>query len=258
MKKGSCIVVLFLFISIFLIGSVDAQGINDGLRRGSFGIAEIAVNAFGPFFSALFGGGDDLLFEKVMLFFIITSIIFMTIRKMDIFKENRAIIFIVTMSVSILATRFFTFSEFLVNTVLLPYGVLGVSLSAFLPLLIGFAFIHSFESGVLRKAFWIFFVVVFWAMWELRYADVGTVSWIYFWSAVLSLLFFLFDGTIRRALVREQMKSIAADNMEDFAVKVRRELERLRENYSKGFVSENHYNKVRRRLEKQLNSITKW
>jgi len=195
--KRSYVGALLCFASIFLINGVNAQWINERLERGSFGIAQFAVSAFGPFFSALFGGPQGYLFEKVMLFFIITSIIYMVVRDMDVFKGNRAIVLIVTFSVSILATRFFMISDFLINTVLLPYSILGVALSAFLPLLIGFVFIHNFKSGFLRKSFWIFFIVVFAAMWDLRYVEVGGISWIYFWSAALSLIFFLFDGTIR-------------------------------------------------------------
>jgi hypothetical protein len=258
MKKESCVIVLLCLVSVFLIGMVDAQGISDGLARGSFGIAEIAVSAFGPFFAALLGGDAEYLFEKVMLFFIIISIVYMTVRKMDVFRDNSAIIFIVTFAVSILATRFFMISDLLVNTVLLPYSVLGVALSAFLPLLIGFAFIHNFDSGFLRKAFWIFFIVVFVAMWDLRYTEVGGISWIYFWSAILSLLFFLFDGTIRRAMIREELKTVAADNQEDFARTLRRELKRLQRDFSEGVVSEKHYERTKRKLERQLKKVMKW
>lgn len=258
--RRSYVGVLLCFIGSFLIGEVSAQGINEELHRGSFGIARFAVSAFGPFFTALFGGDKAYLFEKVMLFFIITSIVFMVVRKMDVFRDNRAIILIVTLSVSILATRFFMISDFLVNTVLLPYSVLGVALSAFLPLMIGFAFIHQAapDSGFLRRAFWIFFIVVFAAMWGLRYADVGVVSWIYFWSAFLSLLFFLFDGTIRRAMINEQLKTVNANNQEEFARQLRQELRELRESYTAGDTSEQHYEKAKRKLEKQLRNVMRW
>ena len=163
MEKKSFIILL---LSVLSFGLVRAQDLGDSLFRGSSGIVNIAVSAFGPFFSALLGGSPEYLFEQIMLFFIITSIIYMVIRTMPLFKDNGKIIFIVTMSVSLLSTRFFMISDFLVETVLLPYSVLGVTLTAFLPLIIGFFFIHQVgaNSGFLRKTFWVFFIVVFFAI----------------------------------------------------------------------------------------------
>ncbi len=257
MKRNWCANKLLLAI-MFCSSFVKGQDLTDGLARGSLGLAEIVISAFGPFFSALLGGSTQYLFEKIMLFFIIVSIVYMVIRKMPIFKDNGAIVLIVTLSISLLSTRFFMFSDFLINTVILPYSVLGVVLSSFLPLLIGFFFIHQFPEGFLRKSFLIFFIVVFFAMWDLRYNEVGGFAWIYFWSAIISLTFFLFDGTIRRAMIREQMKTVAADNHEAFAGKIREEMAKLETAYAASYITESYYERTKRKLSKQLHDVLKF
>jgi hypothetical protein len=204
-----------LLASILAIALSSAQSTFGGsLARGSATLPQLFIDLFGPFFTILLGGQDGLLFEKVLLFLIITSLIYMVVKNMAIFGNNNAIITIVTFSISILSTRFMSGSD-LIYTILLPYGVLGVSLSAFLPLVIAFAFIYSgkdgksnIDSGFMRRIFWILFTVIFFAMWSIRYEDVGGVSWIYFWSAVFSFLLFLFDGSIRRAIVKARYEQI--------------------------------------------------
>jgi len=253
MEKKSFVILL---LSILSFGFVRAQDLGDSLSRGSSGIVNIAVSAFGPFFAALLGGSPEYLFEQIMLFFIIISIVYMVIRTMPLFKGNGRIIFIVTMSVSLLSTRFFMISDFLIETVLLPYSVLGVTLTAFLPLIIGFFFIHQFPEGFLRKAFWIFFIVVFFAMWDLRYSEVGGISWIYFWSAIISLLFFLFDGTIRRAMLREKQNKVNLEAQEKHAAHLRkrlRELARDKEDWSP-----DAYEREKRKITKDLARVFKY
>jgi hypothetical protein len=259
MKRNWCIVISCLVI-LFVIGLVNAQDVTGSIARGSSGLADIIVAAFGPFFAALFGGDSSILFEKILIFLVIISIVYMVIRKMPVFQENGAIIFIVTISVSLLATRFFVYSDnAIVWSVILPYSVLGVTLSAFLPLIIGFFFIHQAagNSAFIRKMFWIFFIVVFIAMWDLRYDEVGGFAWVYFWSAIVSLLFFLFDGTIRRAMIKSQMDATGDTTRENFARRIRRELGELETDKTRGYVTDSQYNRMKRDLSKQLKNLAK-
>lgn len=245
-----------IIASIFVVPFVFAQGFGT-VAQGSFGAAQLISSLFGPFFQALLGGDSYLLFERILLFFILLSSIYMVVNKMDIFNSNKAIVFIVTISVSLLAIRFTKITE-LVYTVILPYSVLGVAITAFLPLILGFFFIHNAsESSFIRKSFWIFFIVVFFVMWDLNYATSGPVSWIYFWSAIISALFFLFDGTIRRAMVRSRMKAAGETTADAYAIKIRRELTQLKSDYTAGHVTDRVYKKIKRRLNNQLEELLK-
>jgi hypothetical protein len=181
----------------------------------------------------------------------------MTVKQMDILNKNKWIVLIVTFAVATLATRFIMLSD-VIYTVLLPYGALGIALSAFLPLIMGFVFIQQFDSGVLRKMFWSLFLITFLAMWDLHYNDAGAFSWIYFWSAVAALGLMLMDGTIRRALLKQKMRDMNIDSMKEFSTHIRRELRENEQDRTDGIISQSQYLKKKNRLNAQLNQILKY
>jgi len=96
-----------------------------------------------------------------------------------------------------------------VQTLLLPYNALGLSLAAFLPLAIYFIFLEVIFMGekykTVRKSGWILIFVVFVFLWFSRAPELATASgyyasWVYPITALLCLIFFWFDGTIQKWL----------------------------------------------------------
>ena len=215
-------------------------------------------NNAGPIFGIFLGGNGELLFERVLLFFILLSFITAALTKIPLFKDKTGAIAIISLAVSILATRFLSTSEIIQN-ILTPYGVLGIVLTSAIPLVIFFFFATSFDSGVLRRILWVFFSVVFFGIWNSRQTEVGELSWVYLTTGVIALVFMVADGTIRRIMVREKMKQMNAENVEEYARKVRNQLYELEQDYTqKHSISEDFYKREKRRLEKHLKQIHKF
>jgi len=194
MKKEKLILItLFTILLISPLALAQNYFIDNSIEA----IKQNGASIFGPIFGH--DSMDEFLFAKVLLFFLLFSVIFMTLKKIKIFTHNQVIISVVAIIVSILAVRFLKENE-LVNAILLPYGSLGAAISIYLPLLIFFFFVHtSVESGFGRKAGWFIYGLVFLVFWMSReYNDMGVANWLYglgFGFAVISLFF---DSSIHK------------------------------------------------------------
>lgn len=247
-----------LSISTLLISFItlaSAQGsISSGLSGGMRNLVYTIENLFRPFFTVLLGGDDGFLFERVMFFMIVIAIVYIITSRMPVFDEKKAIIWIITLSVSILSTRYLVESS-LVQSMLLPYSALGISLTAALPMLIYFAFVQSFEnSATIRKMLWIFFITIFFGIWAARYQEVGEFAWIYLITALLALIFLLADGTIRRVILRQQQAEWDADSKEDHLVKLRKERDLIVRNHDK-YTNETRFKRALRKIDKVIEEV---
>jgi len=125
--------------------------------------------------------------------------------------------------VAILSVRYL--SSDLINTILMPYSTFGVVISAALPFVLYFFFVEKSlgapKSPALRRAAWIFFGVVFLAIWVMRQdvADKSNaiVSVIYPLTALLSIIMALIDGTIQnffnRARIARSKEQVRGKNL---------------------------------------------
>lgn len=253
--------VLGIFVLMFLILSpLIASAQYYGYSRFYGGVDTTfswIENNVGPAFGYVLGGTGDLLFERILLFFVLLALVFIILSRMKLFKENYAVIWIITLAVSLLATRFLS-DYSLVQNVLLPYSILGVALTAAIPFIIYFFFVQSFEdSSTLRKILWVFFIVVFLGLWGDRQSELGQLSYIYILTGLVALVCLLADGTIRRALWRDRMKQQGYNQKQDFVRGIRRQLADLEKDKKDGVVGDDYYYKMKRDLNKQMKSLYK-
>jgi len=201
MKKE---IIIFAFLVISLIGLVSAyNGWGGGWGGGGapLSTAEGMIYdsitwfqiVFGPYIEALFGPG--YLLEKLALLLVLLSFIYIAVSRIPPLAKNRSVVWIITISVSLLATRFFSDIE-LFRAVLVPYEIYGVVVASILPLILYFFFIESFDSHFIRKIGWIAFIVIFFGLWFIRMEELGSIAWIYFAVAIISLIVFMFDKAI--------------------------------------------------------------
>jgi hypothetical protein len=265
-KKG----LLVLFLALFVLSSfiVSAQYYSSYSSYGSgffggmgyyasYGPVWLEQNV-GQYFAWFLGGTGDYLFERILLFFILIAFLFVIIKRIPFFKNNLGANIVVTIAISLLISRFFGDTEYL-KTVLAPYTVLGIALSAVIPLVIYFFFVESFESSTLRKILWIFFIVVFFGIWSTRAPDLGQAAYIYLLTGIVALVLLFADGTIRRIMWKERMGQMSAKTTEDAARQINDQLYKLHEDFDKKhIIDEEYYNKERRRLQKSLKSLRKW
>ena len=169
--------------------------------EGAQGFIIIIQEIFGTFFAAIFGT-SELIFEKVLFLLILIAFVYVVIKRFPAFEDNPAIVWIITLSVAILSTRFMTDFSW-VQAVLLPYGVLGVTLLSLIPFIIFFYYVEfSIDSEFLRRIVWTLYAVVFVGLWWSRYPIIGQPAWIFFATAVIAILMMLLDGTIRGYFIR--------------------------------------------------------
>ena len=223
------------------------------------GLLEKGFEFIQPVLEALFGAPMNIdtsapvssdYIARIMFFLIVFSIVYLAVLKIPFFNQNDAIRWIVTIGVTVLATRWLASDAggSLVQTLLLPYDALGLSLAAFLPLIIYFFFIEiGIDNITLRKSAWIFFFVVFVFLWISRADELVTAAsnyagMVYPISAVLCLVFFWFDGTIQKWLAKVSGNKLTRTHNKSVQLTIRKKMKDIKDLYdSEGDAYESHF-----------------
>ncbi len=157
------------------------------------------------------GEAPEMFLAKILLAIIIFSIVWMALKKIAFFRDNDWSLWTVGIAVSLLAIRWLG-DESIINTIILPYSALGVALTAGIPFVVYFLVVKDFTK-TMRKLAWVFFIVIFVALWIMRSGDkaveagsiggsIGPFAWIYLAAAGLGLAVLLFDGTIQKIMMK--------------------------------------------------------
>jgi hypothetical protein len=202
--------VVFLFASVIItilptIVAFSHYGFQVDFRQGSENVINFLVNVFEPFLIFLFGGYDYsglLIFEKFLIFLLIASMVFISLKQINVFDEQRKILALLSIIVPLLAVRFINIVW--INTILIQYQLLGIALTAILPFIVYLFFLQSFDSSVIRKIGWIFFIMVYFGLWATT--QTPNYAQLYFWTMIVAFLFLLLDGTIHQALARARLR----------------------------------------------------
>ncbi|MFH1521768.1 MAG: hypothetical protein ABIF18_02305 [archaeon] len=204
MKKALGIFILGIFIISMGAGIVSAgpvEQINSVIK----GIYDV----FEPLLSIVIGDtqdSTDFFLVKVLFLIIIFAVVWKSLEKISFFSESEWVLWIVSIAVSIISVRWFGDME-VVNSVLLPYSALGITLAAGIPFVLYFLVVENFKK-TMRKVSWIFFIVVFIGLWFSRAGEVvnstavggnvGGFAYIYLITAGVAFLVLMFDGTIQK------------------------------------------------------------
>ena len=221
MKKLVVFVILSLLILPIFVSAQNtiASETLSGVRSiASF--IESFVDEVKPLVFLLVGGsgGDsalnsNYLFAKFLFLILLISVIWIPVKTLPFVGETRnGLAFTISLIVSLLSVRFL--SEQIISTILLPYTVIGISITAFLPLVMYFVWIEKglvgTEYRVIRKAAWIFALVVFVSLYFVRLPLLNppVFAIVYLIAGVLCLLFFFFDKTIQKAFIRSKYEGL--------------------------------------------------
>jgi len=141
------------------------------------------------------------------LFIIIFAVVFMSLKRVEIFKKSRPILLIVSLCVSILSVRYLKETD-IIRAILIPYGALGGAIAVFLPLLIFFVFLHTLDIGGFgRRAGWFIYFIIFVLLWGSS-PYIGGANWIYIAGLVFIILSFIFDKSVHRYFVLGDFRNI--------------------------------------------------
>lgn len=194
---------LLIFVSmLFSITFVSARPISSFLDEVVLEMEPILSFILGDV-----GGGGEILFIKFLAFLLILAVSIAALRRVPQIGDQEGIVKILAIIIALLAARYLTTEE-LINLIWLPYGVLGIALSSFLPLIIYFFFIEGMDSAALRKIGWGVFAAIYLGLTMAKYDDFvfGPEWWqnyafIYLAVVIISLIMLLFDKRIYNAIL---------------------------------------------------------
>jgi hypothetical protein len=217
----------FLTKTISLVSAADGNAFDPNgylsVNPDRFVVAfmEWIKSTFGVFFAAILGVNDsnyEFLFGKILIFFLLFAVIFLVLKRIDLFKANRPVLVLVTSIVSILAVRYMQESDFITG-VLLPYGALGGAITMLLPLIIFSAFVQtSIQGSMFRRVAWCVYGAVFFTFWVMRYDQMNpSGNLVYYLGIGFIILNVLFDKQIRAILERSGIEK-AMQTIDDRAL----------------------------------------
>lgn len=263
---------LGIFVSILLISfvsaAVDLSVVTDFLRETATALKPIFQYTIGDP-----GGSDDIFVVKVLLFILMIAVVYLAAEKVPGINSNSFVLWLVTIIISMLGARFLSSKE-LVETVWLPSGVVGITLASFLPFLVFFFFIESFQGHrVVRRVGWILYCVLFAVIAAVRWPETSVqsgalagwnLSWIYIVTAVLALLSFYFDGTIQKYFAKSGAQKAIAQHILDAIRDKKVKLIEAFNNYKLGAygpmgtpAAKKAYDADVKRLEKEIEDLAK-
>ncbi len=179
---------------------------------------------------------DEFLFAKLILFTIILLVVYTVISQNSIFGgvgKNKAIQWIISIAISILGIRYLP--DTFVQAIMLQYGALAVGITVFLPLMIYFFFIHQSGVGPFgRKIAWLVYITGFFALWSLRYEDLGEANWIYWIAIGFIIICLMFDKKIHEYFGMSSIRKIRAGMKSENRVEALRRLRLLEQDYTDG------------------------
>lgn len=195
-KAGFVIPLLGLFFISFVSASSLPYQVAYVVQDGIYTAQEF----FRPILEALIGGysSPEFLFVKTLLLLLVFIMARYGLENMPKLGENKPLVNIVAAVVAILAVRYIQDND-LINGILLPYGVLGIALTAILPFMIYFFFVeNSIKHTSGRRLAWIFYLIVFGVLWAARVDELSPIgNQIYLWTFVAGCLALIFDKGIQ-------------------------------------------------------------
>ena len=199
---------LFVVFSVLIfMPFASAQYYGSGFFGGTERVIDSLVQNIEPILRALFGGNDwtgYLLFEKTLLFLLIAIISGIVLENLPVFKDrtHKGILRLIALIVAILGVRGLNYVW--INTILVQYQALFIVVAGVLPFMIFWYFVRDFD-GVVRKAAWIFYAVVYFGLWIT--SDAETYAAVYLWAGLFALFYGLFlDTWVQQWLNQSRMK----------------------------------------------------
>ena len=258
MKIAYSIYLFFAFVLFAFVPVVSAQyyGYGGGFWYGTEQVIDSVVQNLEPLLRALLGGRDwttYLLFEKTLLFILISIIISVILGNLPFFKDykHKGVLRLVAVVIGILGVR--NLNYIWINTILVQYEVLFIAVTGILPFMIYWFFVKEFDDLV-RKVAWVFYAVIYLGLWATT--ELEAYSAVYLWGAIVALVYaFALDIPIQRWLKERDEKTRHRTNIEYQIALCRKDLEELEELHRKNPIEDNAYKNHRKRLMSNIDNL---
>lgn len=259
MKRGHLLSAAFLIVllSVSLVAADIGEEIAGAIEDFTAAVEPVASAVLGETLSGQY------LFAKVLFLIIIFAIIWTALDKVDFFNEHTWVLVVISIAASILATRWLA-SETLINTIILPYSVLGIAISAGLPFILYFLLINvGFKDSpsIVRRIAWIFFAVIFIGLWITRRtlltAGGSNAGYIYPVTALAAIIIATMDGTIHRFFVRLEVEKVGKKSARYAIDDLKRKIQDLPHLVTQGIITQREADSRKKEYQKKLAYITK-
>ncbi len=263
-KKVTGLILTTFTLFLFLMNFISADLITDATEYSS----EIFNRVLKPLAGFLFGGKDnisgELLFAKILFFIIIISIIWKSLEQIDFISEHEGVHWLIAISTSLLAIRWLG-SKAIIQTIILPYSVMGIVLSAGIPFILWFIIINKGFSGpknkTIRRIAWIFFSVVFIGLWISRRPELlaqnSKAGFIYPITALLAFLIAWFDGTIQKFFLKMELEKVGVQTKRNAIDFYKQKLAKLPELIQEDVISQKEAKKREKEYKKRIARFSK-
>lgn len=263
MKKVVGVLILSVFLVAFGMNFVSASAppveFLNGFIEGAFDVIKPILLLITGDTSA----GAEFFLAKIMFLIIVFSIIWKSLDKITFFAESSWVHILLTSAVSILSIRWFGDAE-IVRAVLLPYSAIGIAISAGIPFVLFFMMteFNNESNKVWRKISWVFFSLIFIALWITRYGEstvggpVGSFSFIYLVTAMLGMIVYFTDSHIQKLRHKTKLEKTKTKLHEKLRRSLKREMNKLAHDYHEDIIDKNEYEREMKILETKLNSIS--
>lgn len=215
---------------IAMLSFVSAAGLGEMVQRGLEGL----YDALKPILQAIVGetSGTDNFLAKVLLTILIIAVLYgaLSASNIEVFTDHPWVHWTTSVVLAILGVRFLT--PTLVETILLPNSVFGVAVASGIPFVVYFILLRGFTSEFLRRIAWIFFAVVFLALWNIRYTNLGDVAFIYPLTALLAVIMAFFEGAIQRYVFTSRVNRASAASKGPALTTLHQQLNTIHANYA--------------------------
>ncbi len=205
--KKSGIVLALLFSLILVSGLVAAQEIPvPATELGAPELPALTQGTFAKFvydaISSVFNLVGEVLFNtdvggafytKVLVFILIFMVLYPVAKRVKLGGDNENVNMIIALIVSVLGVRFLT--DKLVNLILIPYGVLAITISSIIPLILLYTFSESAlkDHKWMQKILWTLAAVSFIGLWIHRFSSVGAAANLYLITAFICLIMLIYE-----------------------------------------------------------------
>lgn len=251
-----------VYISIFVLfllalSFVSADSLYEDVKDVGNGIISAITSITETLFNV--DGGDNLfeaedLLAYVLLYLLLMAIIYSILDRIEMFNQYSWVLWMIAIIVPYLSIRFL--KQGWIEAILLPYSVLGVAMTAILPMALLFFWIKDFNSSILRKISWIFVASIFIGLYFTRLKELADAAkWIYPAAALASLSLVFLDGTIKK-IFRKHINAKAKEIME---IKnrnlLKKEWDSLQDTYLNHGMSEQEFNILKKNIKRRAKNL---
>ena len=197
-KRNGIVVGIFsIFLLTMLVMPMASAYYLPSVRDGMDRIMQSLVDIFEPILAVLFGGfsgSTEFLFEKLLLFVLLVTLVFVSTKNISAIEEQKAIRWVISLVVPLMAVRWIN-AEWL-SQILTQYGILGIVLTSFVPFLLYFYILYTFleDFGLLRQVGWLIFIGIYIGLWSS--VDATVRSNVYLWTVVGAIICMFGDDYI--------------------------------------------------------------